>query len=256
MIEFCIPMNIWIMIGILAALLIIVLIIVSVPRRNIARKACFEGIEDDETIRAYDTISRWPQFKLIRWFVVNELKRYQPQGILADIGCGPGYLIANIAKALPHLSLIGVDISEDMVKKASQNLTSLVISEKVSFRQGDIQALPFESGSLDFIVSTLSLHHWSDPGQAIEQIERVLKPGGQFLIFDLRRDSRKIVYSIITFAQTFIIPPVMKRANEPTNSFLASYTPDEMGCILSGTRFKRWEIKGGIGWLFIWGKKS
>mgnify|MGYP001072125842 CR=1 FL=1 len=102
---------------------------------------------------------------------------------------GLGYLVAEIAKSFPQLSIIGVDISEEMRQKATKNLFSLGLAEKVSFRQGDIQEFPFENNSLDFVVSTLSLHHWLEPKQALEEINRVLKPRGQFLIFDLRRDS-------------------------------------------------------------------
>jgi ubiquinone/menaquinone biosynthesis C-methylase UbiE len=249
-------MDIWI--WVVAAIVLLMIIGLSVGNRqlNIPHKASFEGIEDDETVRAYDRISRWPQFKLLRWFIVNELKSYHPNGSLADIGCGPGYLIANIAKSLPQLFIIGVDISEDMVKKAAQNLCSLGFSEKVSFRQGDIQKLPFEANTLDFVISTLSLHHWSKPKQAIQEIYRVLKPKGQFLIFDLRRNSPKLFYWLIRFAQTFVIPSVMKRANEPTNSLLASYTSTELESFLSETSFRQWKIKPGFGWIFVWGHKD
>jgi ubiquinone/menaquinone biosynthesis C-methylase UbiE len=249
-------MAIWVWVIAAVILLIVIVLSVGYRRLNLPHQASFEGIEDDEVVRAYDRISRWPQFKLLRWFVVNELKSHHPKGILVDVGCGPGYLIAAIAKSLPHLSIIGVDIAEEMVQKAARNLDSLGLAEKVSFRQGDIRALPFEANSLDFLISTLSLHHWSEPKQALQEIERVLKPGGQFLIFDLRRDSRRLFYWLIRFAQTFIIPSVMKRVNEPTGSLLASYTPVELEALLSETLFKRWQIKPGLGWLFVWGHKG
>ncbi len=249
-------MAIWAWVIAAVVLLIIIILSVGLRRLNVSRKVSPEGLEDDEVVLAYDKISRWPQFKLIRWFIVKELKRYNPDGILADVGCGPGYLIATIARSLPHLSIIGVDISQEMVQKAAHNLSSLGLAEKVSFRQGDIQTLPFEANSLDFVVSTLSLHHWSEPKQAVHEIYRVLKPGGQFLIFDLRRDSRWLFYWIIKFAQTFVIPSVMKRANEPTGSLLASYTPVELEALLSDTSFQQRKIKPGFSWIFVWGCKN
>jgi ubiquinone/menaquinone biosynthesis C-methylase UbiE len=177
--------------------------------------------------------------------------------ILVDAGCGPGYLIAALTKSLPYLSIIGVDIAEEMIQKGAYNMSQLGLSEKVSFRLGDIQALPFEDNSIDFLVTTLSLHHWSEPKKAINEIYRILKPGGQFLIFDLRRNSPQFFYWLIQFAQRFVIPPVMKRANEPTNSLLASYTTSEMKTLLSETLFKQWNVKPGILiWLFAWGRKE
>jgi ubiquinone/menaquinone biosynthesis C-methylase UbiE len=143
-----------------------------------------------------------------------------------------------------------------MVQKVSQNLDLLGISKRVSFRQGDIQTLPFEDNSLDFIVSTLSLHHWSEPKRVLSEISRILKPGGQFLIFDLRRDSWRLVYWIIKFAQTFVMPTVMRRVNEPINSFLACYTPGEMEALLSEAAFRQGKVKPGIFWLLTWGYKG
>jgi ubiquinone/menaquinone biosynthesis C-methylase UbiE len=249
-------MSIWIWIVAAIILLILVLLIVGLQRKHIARKVSFVGIEDDEAVRAYDTISRWSQFEALRRLVINELKKYKPSGVIADIGCGPGYLIAKLARSFPDVSLVGVDISEEMVQKATQNLSALGFSDRVSFRKGDIEALPFDTNLLDFAISTLSLHHWSDPRQALKEINRVLKPGGQFLIFDVRRDSWRFVYWLMRFVQRFIIPRAMGRINEPTNSLLAGYTPVEMKMILSATPFKQYRIKRGTGWLFIWGRKD
>jgi ubiquinone/menaquinone biosynthesis C-methylase UbiE len=249
-------MFIWIWIIAAIILLILALLIVGLQRKDIARKVSFVGIEDDDAVRAYDKISRWPQFEALRRLVVNELKEYRPHGVITDIGCGPGYLIAKLARSLPDVSIVGVDISEEMVQKAIQNLSALGLSERVSFRKGDIEALPFDTNLLDFAVSTLSLHHWSEPKQALKEINRVLKPGGQFLIFDVRRDSSRFVYWLIRFVQMFIIPSAMRRINEPTNSLLAGYTPAEMESILLAAPFKQYRIKPGIGWLFIWGRKD
>ena len=139
MIESCLSkMAIWIWVVIAIVLLILIILVAGLRRLNIPRKVSPEGLEDDEVVLAYDKISRWPQFKLIRWFIVNELKKHHPQGILADIGCGPGYLISIIAKAMPDISIIGVDISQEMVQKATHNLASIGLAKKVSFRQGDI----------------------------------------------------------------------------------------------------------------------
>ena len=247
-------MWIW-LISAIAFLVLVVSVLgyrrVDVPRRLSPQ----EGIEDIEAVQAYDKISRWPQFRLLRMMIVGELKKHNPNGVLVDVGCGPGYLVVEIAKSFPRLTVIGVDISEEMVQKATDAVSGLGLGEKVSFRRGDIQELPFEDNSMDFVVSTLSLHHWSEPKRAMEEINRVLKPGGQFLIFDVRRDSRRLFYWLIRFAQTFILPDAMKRINEPTSSFLASYTPAELDALMSRSSFDGWKVKPGIFWTFIWGSK-
>jgi len=215
-----------------------------------------EGIDDTEIVNAYDRINQWPQFRAIRRIIIHELKRHHPQGTLVDVGCGPGYLLVDMVRAFNNLKFVGVDISSKMVEKAIGNITNKGFIEQVSFRVGDIQGLPFESDSLDFVVSTLSLHHWLHPTQGFEEILRVLKPGGQFLVFDLKRNSPRLAYWVVRFAQSMILPASLGRINEPTSSFLASYTPAEIESLMKDTGFKTWHVRAGLFWSFTWGQKQ
>lgn len=248
-------MWIWILLGI--ALVILVIFVLGSRRIDVTRQiGPAEGIEDVETTMAYDRISQWPQFRLLRKMIIRELRRHHPQGILVDVGCGPGYLVVDVVRSFPRLSIIGVDISEEMMQKAEKNLSVLGFGERAVFRKGDIHDLPFESNSVDFVISTLSLHHWSEPIKAIHEIHRVLKQGGQFLLFDLRRDSPRLFYWLMRFAQIFILPSVMRRMNEPTSSVLASYTSPELKQMLAATQFKQWSVQKDIFWSFVSGRKN
>jgi SAM-dependent methyltransferase len=55
----------------------------------------------------------------------------------------------------------------------------------VEFRVGDVASLPFADASFDAVVSTFSLHHWPDPAKGLEEIYRVLRPGGVARIYDV-----------------------------------------------------------------------
>lgn len=125
----------------------------------------------------------------------------------------------------------------------------------MEFRQGDAQKLPFRDGTVDFVVATLSLHHWQDPQEVLDEIHRVLRDGGQFMLLDFRRDMRQIFYWVIRLAQIFTAPGPLKRINEPIASVLSSYTPLEVEGLLSSTSFRTCRVKPGIAWLFIWGYK-
>jgi len=219
-----------------------------------------QGIEDPKAAEAYDRISRLPQFGLIRRSFVKKLKRYVVEGSITDVGCGPGYLLQLLSKEMPRHKLVGVDISEEMVERAKTNFSSIGLGGRVEFKQGSADKLPFDDGTQDFIVSTLSLHHWADPESAFNEIYRVLKPSGQMLILDSRRDARRLVLWIMWFAQNVALrvigADVLRKVNEPTGSLLASYTDQEIRDIMSKTRFKEYEIEGKLGWIYIWGKKA
>lgn len=235
----------------------IVILALGCRRVTITRQISHEeAIDDAKTVRAYNRISKWLPFKVLRKLTIRELKRYNPEGVLVDIGCGPGYLIADMRRTFKDLSIVGVDISDQMLEEASKNASAMAFKKNINFRTGDIHSLPFDENSIDFIISTLSLHHWHQPKQALKEIHRVLKPKGQFLLFDLRRDSPQLFYWLIYFAQLFILPTAIKRINEPTSSVLANYTPSELTKIISKTPFISWSIKPGVFWLFASGKKD
>ncbi|MFX1487194.1 MAG: class I SAM-dependent methyltransferase [Promethearchaeota archaeon] len=246
-------MLIWIVM--IFVLLALTVLMVGYPRMNFPRKPCDESMEDVRLVKAFDRISQWPGFEFIRRNIVRELKRIRPNGILVDAGCGPGYLIMRIAKEIPDLKIIGVDISQGMIQRASVNLSSLGLSDKAEFRKGDIKRMPFEDDTVDLIVSTFSLHHWSHPERSLSEIHRILKPKGKFLLFDFRRDSRRIFYWLLTFASR-TGPSGLREANEPVSSFLSSYTVCEVKALLSETQFIRWKIKPRLGWMYIWAFKG
>jgi ubiquinone/menaquinone biosynthesis C-methylase UbiE len=236
-------------------ILVVVFIVLGFSRIRLARRPSFEGIEDPEIAQAYDRISRWPQFRMLRRMIAGKLARYQPIGTLADIGCGPEYLATLIARRYRHLHVVGLDTSCEMIRAASLNAASLGLSDRVEFREGDVSGLPMPEGTLDFAVSTLSLHHWSNPGQGLAEFHRVMKPGGQLLIFDLRRDSRRFFYWLLRFAQRCVVPAALRGANEPLGSLLASYTRAEVENLLSLSPFTEWKVEGGPAWVFAWAVK-
>ena len=92
----------------------------------------------------------------------------------------------------PQLQVTGLDTSAEMVHTAAQNAAAQgLMPPRLDFRHGDVGSLQEAGASFDFAVSSLSLHHWSDPLQGLDEIHRILAPGGQLMLFDLRRDSRR-----------------------------------------------------------------
>ena len=238
------------------AILVAVIIFWGLSRISLPRGSGFESLEDPEAAQAYDRISRWPQFRMLRRMVAGKLARYQTEGRkVADIGCGPGYLATLIAQRYPHLHVVGFDSSCEMIRTARLNAAALDLSDRVEFREGDVSSLPVPEGTLDFAVSTLSLHHWSDPGRALAEFQRVLKPGGQLLIFDLRRDPRRFFHWLMRFAQSWVVPGALRRIHEPLGSLLSSYTVAEVENLFAQSPFHEWKVEGGPAWFFAWARK-
>ena len=118
--------------------------------------------------------------------VAGEVAAAHPGGELLEVGSGPGRLAVRLAREAPAMTLTGVDISEAMVERAARRAAGAGLSERrVRFEVGDVAALPLSDGEFDGVVSTLSLHHWSDPARGLAEIHRILKPCGEARIYDL-----------------------------------------------------------------------
>lgn len=102
-----------------------------------------------------------------------------------EIAPGPGNLSIELAK-LRNLKIIGLDISETFVAIARRNAHSAGVD--VDFRQGNASALLFEKEKFNFLMCTSSFKNFSEPVKALNEMHRVLKPGGKAWISDLRRD--------------------------------------------------------------------
>ena len=97
-----------------------------------------------------------------------------------DVGCGPGHLTRRLVTR--SLDATGVDLDPAMIERA-------VARGDAAGRYivADAASLPFEDASFDLVVSTLSMHHWSDAHAGLAEMARVLRPGGRILIWDLGR---------------------------------------------------------------------
>jgi ubiquinone/menaquinone biosynthesis C-methylase UbiE len=137
----------------------------------------------------YAFIARKSSFmRDIRARVVEEVCAKIPSGKVLDVGTGPGYLLFEIARKSPALELYGIDLSWGMVDMAKKTARKAGLEKRVQFEVANASTLPFQAGYFDFVVSTMSLHHWSDPAADFKEVCRVLKPGASAYIYDFRKD--------------------------------------------------------------------
>lgn len=116
--------------------------------------------------------------------VAAELKsaRTNRRLTIVDVGCGTGELVVAISQRLHQARIVGLDLSSSMLLWANRHATT---DGRIRFMAGDATNLPFDDESVDLVVSTLSLHHWADPAAVFAEMDRVLKPGGVGLVYDL-----------------------------------------------------------------------
>jgi ubiquinone/menaquinone biosynthesis C-methylase UbiE len=103
-----------------------------------------------------------------------------------EVAPGPGYLAIELARLGPY-QVTGLDISRSFVRMATVYAQQAGVD--VEFRQGDAAALPFADDSFDFVVCRAAFKNFSNPVGALAEMYRVLRPGGEALIVDMRNDT-------------------------------------------------------------------
>lgn len=112
-----------------------------------------------------------------------------------DVGCGRGLLLIGAAKRLTSGKAIGIDLwqSEDLsgnrVHATLQNAAIEGVADRVEIETADMRKMPFADERFDVIISRAAIHNLykeADREEALHEIVRVLKPGGQALIDDIR----------------------------------------------------------------------
>jgi ArsR family transcriptional regulator len=103
---------------------------------------------------------------------------------VADLGCGEGYLTVETARWAKQV--IAVDRSAGVLARAK----ALAARRKVTnivWKKGELERLPVDDASVDVALLSQALHHASEPGAALDEASRILRPGGRLLILDLRQ---------------------------------------------------------------------
>jgi ubiquinone/menaquinone biosynthesis C-methylase UbiE len=109
--------------------------------------------------------------------ILLELVKPQPDWQALDVATGAGHTALLFA---PHVArVVATDLTEAMLAKAEELAQARGLSN-METQLADVEALPFEANTFDLVTCRIAMHHFSNPHQALDEIARVLKPGGVF----------------------------------------------------------------------------
>lgn len=106
----------------------------------------------------------------------------QPTDTVLEVGFGAGQGIKLAAAQARDGHVMGIDLSEEMVRTARRRNARSVKDRRVMLSQGNITALSFEDQQFDKIMTIHTVYFWSESSQAFSELYRVLKPDGRLVI--------------------------------------------------------------------------
>src|SRR5712672_2902958 len=110
-----------------------------------------------------------------------------PDDNVIDVGCGAGWLARLLAERVPDGRVIGMDISDEMVRRARRNFVNV---ENAMFVIGGVDEIPWDANFFSHAISVESAYYWPDPARGLREILRVLREGGSaWVLINYYRDN-------------------------------------------------------------------
>jgi len=118
---------------------------------------------------------------------VLEKMRLMPTDNVLDVGCGAGWLSRRLAKLVPEGRVVGMDISDEMIRHARR---ASVDFANLMFVTGEVAQIPWQPHFFSHAISVESSYYWPDPAAGVKDIFRVLSEGGPaWILINYYRDN-------------------------------------------------------------------
>jgi cyclopropane fatty-acyl-phospholipid synthase-like methyltransferase len=114
-----------------------------------------------------------------RWSL--SLLALRPGDRVLDLGCGAGHGISLLHHRQPDQPVVGVDLSETMLRSAARRNRGALARRRLSLLRADIGSLPFRPASFERIVSIHTFYFWPNPRELVERLTTLLAPAGRMV---------------------------------------------------------------------------
>ncbi len=200
----------------------------------------------DNIAPTYDVNNRLMSFGVDRCWRnrgIRLLSKFAPQTIL-DIATGTGDFAILAAKHIAPQHIVGVDISEGMMRVGRQKVERLGLSGTISFQREDCTRLSFADESFDAVTATFGVRNFQDLNQGLMEMCRVLKPGGHLLILELSQPRRFPVKQLFGLYTHVMMPLAGRLIAKDEQAY--TYLTHSIEAFPQGEQMERILLKAGF----------
>lgn len=184
----------------------------------------------------YDLLNRLLSMGIDRTWraaAVRALLERRPGRIL-DVATGTADL-AIAASAIEDSRVVGVDIAEEMLEVGREKIARLGLADRISLKKGDAERLPFSDRQFDAVTVAFGVRNFEDLGRGLEEMRRVLRPGGIAVVLEFSRPARFPVKQAYDLYSRFVLPLVGRLLSRDDGAY--RYLPDSIRAFPDGKAF-------------------
>lgn len=167
--------------------------------------------------------------------VVKSVKKENPKTIL-DIATGTGDLAIAMAKAT-DAKITGFDLSAGMLEVGRKKVEEQNLQNRIEMIQGDAENMPFEDNSFDVITVAFGVRNFENLEKGLNDIYRVLKPGGKFIILEFSQPESFPMKQLYSFYSRTVLPQIGKKISKDQSAY--TYLPDSVQAFPYGEEMKK-----------------
>ena len=164
---------------------------------------------------------------------IRLLKKENPKYIL-DIATGTADFAIEALKLEP-VEVIGIDISEGMLKLGQKKLNKRGLEKKIKLLKGDSENLPFEANRFDAVTVAFGVRNFENLEKGLMNIFTVLKPGGTVVILEFSRPTNFIMKRLYKFYFNHITPLIGRLFSKDSSAY--TYLPESVNAFPDGENF-------------------
>jgi demethylmenaquinone methyltransferase/2-methoxy-6-polyprenyl-1,4-benzoquinol methylase len=140
---------------------------------------------------------------------IRELKALNPQSIL-DVATGTADMALLIHQILQPKNIVGIDISEGMLKLGMQKVEKQKLKGIIALQKGDSEAIKFSNESFDAITSAFGVRNFEHLEEGLDEMLRVLKPGGKLVVLEFSKPRKSLFKGFYQFYMNVVAPKAGK----------------------------------------------
>jgi len=180
-----------------------------------------------------------------RWVTTRELKEF-PEGVVLDLCAGTLPLSLELTRQAKKRQVLAVDFCEDMLRAGMQHLPADDRKDRIGPVCGDGEQIPVKTGTVWGITVAFGVRNLARTQQGLNEMHRVLKPGGKLLILEFSRPQNPVIKLVYNFYLNRVLPKIAGLVSGDTEAYeyLASsiaefYTPEELLAMMRQAGFVR-----------------